>query len=203
MDAARCPASLSTFENREIVMRLVRSLANAALLLLGVVGLCAGTLWVAHYFRLVQPLIVVSGSMSPQINTGDLIFALPKHVEDLKAGDIASLVGLQKQEYVTHRVTSVDVSDDSVIVQMKGDANAVEDPYPYVYERGDIAWTPALTVSGGGYVAAYLLRPQVLVPAMVGIFALLLLGLFPSESQPSKATTRKMPPAGHHKKATA
>ena len=54
-------------------MRIIRILGNFALWLGALLGVVAGGVWVAGQFGLVQPLIVISGSMEPGIHTGDMV----------------------------------------------------------------------------------------------------------------------------------
>ncbi len=80
---------------------------------------------VGHYF----PLIVLSDSMYPKIESGDLIICRTEEPENIKVGDVISFfdpagngVGV-----VTHRVSEVTEQDGSPTWKTKGDANNAED----------------------------------------------------------------------------
>lgn len=85
-------------------------------------------------FKVVSPLIVISGSMEPGIHVGSLVVATNVKAKDLHPGDIASF----KREdgvLVTHRIVSNEAvagNDELRSVKMKGDANKEIDANPYV-----------------------------------------------------------------------
>lgn len=71
--------------------------------------------------------IVLSDSMQPEINSGDLVFiGSPDHlfVDDIKPGTIVTY--RHNEELVTHRVVSI--SGDTLVT--KGDAMEDTDPWP-------------------------------------------------------------------------
>ena len=69
-------------------------------------------------------LVVLSGSMSPAVNTGDLIFISRTEPNLVKSGDIIAFS--KDGGIVTHRVVDVTENDGNVMFKTKGDAN--EDP---------------------------------------------------------------------------
>jgi signal peptidase I len=93
---------------------------------------------------------VLSGSMEPGIQTGSLI-AL-KQAEDktiFKAGDV---ITYKEEEgiLVTHRITEVIKSGDSVMYRTKGDNNNAEDMNPVLSDNVVGAYT-GFTVPKAGY----------------------------------------------------
>lgn len=85
-------------------------------------------------FKVISPLIVISGSMEPVIHVGSLVVSTKVQAKDLHPGDIASF----KREdgvLVTHRIVSNEAvagSSDLRSVKMKGDANKDADQNPYI-----------------------------------------------------------------------
>lgn len=75
-----------------------------------------------------KPVLVVSGSMEPAVQTGALTLVHFCEVADLQEGDIITYWSPDFQEYITHRVYSV--GDDYVVT--RGDANSVSDPTPVI-----------------------------------------------------------------------
>ncbi len=67
--------------------------------------------------------IVLSGSMEPTINIGDIIFI--KEVEDVEEGDIISYK--LKNSIVTHRVVEKIPDNGKNLYVTQGDANSTED----------------------------------------------------------------------------
>lgn len=86
------------------------------------IGLLAG----AAKLSGVSLFYVLTGSMIPAIERGDVVVAIPVH--KIKNGDIVSF----KQNYtvVTHRVTEIQKKSEGIYFSTKGDNNAYRDPFP-------------------------------------------------------------------------
>lgn len=169
--------------------RIVRAVASAALWALAVAGVLGGLLWAANRTGYVQPLIVVSGSMSPEIKTGDLLFATATSASDLAVGQVATIRSTMTGKYVTHRVVETTRAGADVVVRMKGDANEVVDPEQYTLAADARVWQPTVMLPGAGYAVANLLRPPVLVPFVLGVLALIALALFPPRGRTEPGDT--------------
>lgn len=78
---------------------------------------------------------VVSGSMKPKYDIGDVLIAREVKPEDVKVGDAVSYlgkVGQFKDKVVTHEVIEIEkTSDGKYKYHTKGLANLVEDPVIY------------------------------------------------------------------------
>lgn len=97
---------------------------------------------------------VLSGSMEPGIETGSLITI--KQVDDktkFKAGDV---ITYKEEEgiLVTHRITEVVKSGDSVLYRTKGDNNNAEDMNPVMSENIVGEYT-GFTVPKAGYFISF------------------------------------------------
>lgn len=79
--------------------------------------------------------IVSSGSMAPEINTGDIVMWEKENVaDDLQIGDIAIYV--RGDHYIIHRVQDIKVNVDGIKEFIfKGDVNEVSDPEPVYLEQ--------------------------------------------------------------------
>lgn len=75
---------------------------------------------------------VVSQSMTPVYDIGDVLIAKEKDPSTIKEGDVVSYLGTTgsfADKVVTHRVVNVEKRDDGkYYYRTKGDANLVEDP---------------------------------------------------------------------------
>lgn len=116
-----------------------------------------------------KPLVFRSGSMAPAINTGALAVSLPVEAEEIRTGDIVSVENAAGVR-ITHRVVTSEVANGTATLTLRGDANAVVDPEPYVLQRADrvvfsvpllgygVAWlSSSAAVFVGGLFTAYLL----------------------------------------------
>lgn len=100
----------------------------------------------------VKPLVLLSGSMSPALNTGDLAFARTVPAADLKVGDIVSVPTVDGVR-VTHRVASIAAGGQVRVLRLKGDANASIDDQPYEVASADRV---VARVPKAGYVVGFL-----------------------------------------------
>lgn len=117
-----------------------------------------------------KPLVFRSGSMSPSIATGALGVSLPVEAQEIRTGDIISVENAAGVR-ITHRVvTSEMAANGTAALTLKGDANAVIDPQPYVLRSADrvvfsvpllgygVAWlSSSAAVFVAGLFTAYLL----------------------------------------------
>jgi len=83
------------------------------------------------------PLIVLTDSMFPEIESGDLIICRTAEPEEIEVGDVIAFfdpAGIGSS-VVTHRVTEVMEQDGSLAWKTKGDANNAEDRLPVPAEK--------------------------------------------------------------------
>lgn len=76
-----------------------------------------------------MPMIVMTGSMEPEIKGGDLVICKTTKAENISKGDIISFFDPDGNgtSVVTHRVTEVINEDGKISFRTKGDANLIED----------------------------------------------------------------------------
>ena len=75
----------------------------------------------------VQPSLIGSGSMSPAINTGDVVIVAKIPASNIHEGDVIQFRVTRTLD-VVHRVTGVTRDGGSLYFTTKGDANALADP---------------------------------------------------------------------------
>jgi signal peptidase len=121
-------------------------------------------------------LNVLSGSMSPIMNTGDLIVVTPVDPENIEVGDIIAHEDPDRRENViiTHRVVEIIEEDDEegdLSFRTKGDAN--EDVDIYTVDASDLVGKAAFVIPSLGYFFHYMrgtklfLLLLVVAPAML------------------------------------
>jgi len=69
--------------------------------------------------------VIISGSMEPELNIGDIIIARKTRQEEIEKGDIVSF--REGSSVVTHRVVNIVEENGERLYQTKGDNNNVED----------------------------------------------------------------------------
>ena len=112
----------------------------------------------------VVPFIVLSDSMYPQIQSGDLIVCREVDASAVKEGDVISFFDPEStgSAVVTHRVQSVSTADDgSPEFVTKGDANNTEDSTPV--PAANVVGTYLFRIPGLGNVAMFMQTTQGLV----------------------------------------
>ncbi|MBR3324690.1 MAG: signal peptidase I [Clostridia bacterium] len=67
--------------------------------------------------------MVMTGSMEPNYNIGDLIIIRETSIQDLKVGDVINYVLDNKKDTVTHRISDIIVENGETLYQTKGDNN--------------------------------------------------------------------------------
>lgn len=72
---------------------------------------------------------VLSGSMQPAFNTGDLIITVPERVQSLHAGQVAVFTPTGENAPYAHRITSISGDPAAPTLTTKGDANPVPDAW--------------------------------------------------------------------------
>ncbi|WP_435117900.1 signal peptidase I [Halolamina sp. C58] len=72
--------------------------------------------------------VVLSGSMEPEISSGDAVIVKSVDPADVESGDVITFVRAEESTPVTHRVVEVVDTEDGVAFRTKGDANDSPDP---------------------------------------------------------------------------
>ena len=109
-----------------------------------------------------RTLTMLTGSMSPEIDPGDIAVVTPLAVSEVAAGMVITYhIPVEDHRVVTHRVVSVErAADGRVTVQTKGDANDHLDPWKATLQ-GDTAYQVRAVIPGVGTAIQALRTPVV------------------------------------------
>ncbi|GEM_PF-227254 len=108
-----------------------------------------------------QMYIVLSGSMSPEFDTGSLAFVRETDPDELKSGDIITFRSVANPDSLTtHRIVEV-MDDEGLKFVTRGDANNVNDPNPVPAEN--VVGKVSGTVPYVGYLMNFVQTSQGLV----------------------------------------
>ena len=132
---------------------------------------------------------MLTGSMSPLINPGDVVVSVPTPVADLKVGDIVTYhIPVEDQRIETHRITDLTRAGASTTIQTKGDANNGADPWNATM-ADDHAFTTVAVIPHLGDAIRALRSPVVGKVLLYGAPAVLVLLLLTSIwSKPKEPT---------------
>jgi signal peptidase I len=131
-------------------------------LVVTVAALAFGLLAVGPHVLDYRTMTMLTGSMAPVIDPGDVTIVTPLPVSDITVGMvIAYHIPIDDQHLVSHRVVSVDrAADGSITVQTKGDANQAIDPWQATLQ-GDTAYQVRAVIPELGHVIEALRTPLI------------------------------------------
>jgi len=105
---------------------------------------------------------VLTGSMRPGIEPGDVEILRPEPTAALRVGQIVALRPPKDSFTVSHRIIAVRHGagrDAGLWITTRGDANNVADPWGSVRVVGPTAWVVAGVVPGVGYLSVWVRQP--------------------------------------------
>ena len=146
------PEAVSTRSGLGVLGRILSwiGLIAAGLVVLGLLAVTIGPRFLPY-----QALIVRSGSMSPTIPTGSIVFYRKIAASKVKVGDIIVFTKPGSvNEKVTHRVYQIHHDSTGEYFLTKGDANGTPDDW-HVPAVGT-GWIAAFHVPTVGYALSYL-----------------------------------------------
>jgi signal peptidase len=128
-----------------------------------------------------QTSTMLTGSMAPLINPGDVVVTVPTPITDIKVGDIITYhIPVEDQRVETHRITEITATaDGGVAVQTKGDANNGIDPWIATLQ-GTTVDKQIATIPYVGNAIRALREPLVMNILMYGAPAILVIGMLAS-----------------------
>jgi signal peptidase len=125
-----------------------------------------------------RTVTVLSGSMRPTFNPGDMIVVSPEPMSSLRVGDVITFSTPAPGHPVeTHRVVSIQPTGGDPIVQTKGDANKTVDPWR-AQLHGATVWRFRFSLPAFGYPLLWLRLRSVhivttlLVPLLLALYGL-------------------------------
>ena len=131
-------------------------------LLVTVAALAFAVLAVGPHVLDYRTMTMLTGSMSPVIDPGDVTIVTPLPVQDVTVGMIIAYhIPIDDHHLVSHRVIAVDHgTDGSVTVQTRGDANDAADPWQAILQ-GDTAYQVRAVIPELGHAIAALRTPVI------------------------------------------
>lgn len=132
-------------------------------------------------------VVVISGSMEPNIHEGDLLFIMGVDAEEIKSGtaedktgdvivfDARGLWTLAPQEPIVHRVIGKYLDGDTWMFVTKGDANPLPDEEPV--PESNIIGVVVGRIPYIGWVKIFLTESGLLIPLLVVISVALVISI--------------------------
>jgi signal peptidase len=134
-----------------------------------------------------RTMTMLTASMAPGIEPGDITVVTPIAVSDVTEGMVISYhIPIDDHRVVTHRVVSVERGPaGTVTVQTKGDANEAVDPWKAIL-RGDTAYQVRAVVPEAGHLIQALRTPGLAPVLLYGAPTLLVGWLLLSIWRPTR-----------------
>ena len=113
------------------------------------------------------PLIVLTDSMYPEIQSGDLIICHTEKPENIRAGDVIAFFDPagNGSSVVTHRVVKVTQENGSLAWKTKGDANNTEDRV--LVPAKNLVGVYRSRIPGAGNIAMFMQTTQGLILCVI------------------------------------
>lgn len=115
-----------------------------------------------------KTLSVLSGSMRPILQPGDLIISKDVEPDQIKIGDIVTY-RVNSDALVTHRVIGITEKNGELAFETKGDANNTEDGGLVLWDQ--LVGSFVLNIPRGGYIVNFIRSP-------IGFILLILVPVF-------------------------
>lgn len=129
--------------------------------------LVLSTLAFGLYTQRFRVLPVLTGSMQPMIDPGDLVVTTPKPVREVRSGDVIVFHPPGDDDLVVHRVVDVSKGASGPTIRTKGDDNDSVDPWNAELQ-GEVAWEVSRVIPKVGHAAVLAKRPNARIIAIVG-----------------------------------
>lgn len=174
---ATTTATPGTDKNSGVGSRVARAMVSV-ITTTAMVAAVAAFLFLAVGPRILgyQTSTMLTGSMSPLINPGDVVVTVPVAVQNLKVGDIITYhIPVEDQRVETHRIIDLTVNNQgTATVRTKGDANNGADPWTATLAAGQVD-RQVFTVPYLGNAIRVLRDPLILKVLMYGAPAALVI----------------------------
>lgn len=121
------------------------------------------------------PYAILSPSMMPVYQVGDLVYVQQVDDADISEGDVITFVADEDLTLVTHRVAGIDTEQGCLYT--KGDANNTVDTAPVLYEN--VVGVVKFSIPKLGFVSTYLRSESGKFVAIAIVATLILLFLLP------------------------
>ncbi len=176
-------------------MRLLRRSGRLlSTLLLGLTVLVLLSVTVGPRLLHYRTATMLTASMSPAIQTGDVIVDTPLALADVRVGQVLTYhIPVDDHRVVSHRVIEVQRPGPGIVnIRTRGDANAADDPWTATLS-GDTVWQVRAVVPKAGTVIRTLRTPAVHTVLTAAVPLLLVCWLLLGIWRPAKPKTPATP----------
>ena len=164
------------------IMKITKIILNIITSLIIIIGI----IFVVLFAVGIQPYVVESGSMEPEIQTGSVCFINKRaKYEDMKVGDIIAFKLGNTQSFATHRINAITEEG----FQTKGDANTNVDGI--ITTRDTFIGKNVASIPKVGYAVKKIQTPRGKILVGTVIVVLIVAGIMIGEPSEKKAKRYK------------
>jgi len=142
---------LSTYMTRQMAVRVAVVVILIAVVAPFVIYAVPQVIGANHSY------VVLTASMSPAIETGDVVIVSETDPEAVEAGDVITYVRGENEPPVTHRVVEITTEDGQTSYVTQGDANS--DPDSGAVPADNLIGAVVLVIPWIGYVIQFINTP--------------------------------------------
>ena len=138
--------------------RVYRGVRNTLLTAGSVIGTLVLLVFGAAILTNTQPTVVLSGSMEPGMPVGSIVLGQMRDQGELRVGDAVTVARPDDKGLITHRIVAITEGQrvGTTALTLRGDANKVDDPYPYTITEARVI---VATIPLVGYAALAMQGP--------------------------------------------
>lgn len=168
------------------VLKKIWNILSSVLVTL--VVLCAVVLMGSRLLGL-QVFTVISGSMEPTLQVGDLIYVKKVDPQEIQVGDPVTFILNEELVVATHRV--VDIDRENQCLYTKGDANEIADHAPVHFNN--VIGVPKFRIPKLGYVSEFIQNPPGTYITLAAAAVMVILVFLPGKKKENFESTAQDP----------
>lgn len=138
----------------------------------------------------IKPFIVLTGSMEPVINAGDLVIVKEVKENELKINDIIAFRYTKEDVVLIHRIVGIEENEGKTLFRTKGDNNETEDKLSIEYKN--IEGIYSFRLSKIGAIAIFIRTQQGIAILLLSITTIFILWQFIKSLKREKMTERRL-----------
>ena len=138
----------------------------------------------------IKPFIVLTGSMEPVINAGDLVIVKEVKENELKINDIIAFRYTKEDVVLIHRIVGIEENEGKTLFRTKGDNNETEDKLSIEYKN--IEGIYSFRLSEIGKIAMFIRTQQGIAISLLSITTIFISWQFIKSLKREKITKRRL-----------
>lgn len=137
-----------------------------------------------------KPFIVLTGSMEPEIKSGDLVVVKEANEKELKINDIIAFRYTKEDVVLIHRIVGIEENEGKILFTTKGDSNETEDKLNIEYKN--IEGIYSFRLNGIGTIAMFIKTQPGIAISLLTIVTIFISWQFIKSLKREKETEKRL-----------